>query len=70
MEKRRKTNTSTDVKRRYNEKAYDQLNISLPKGMRDAFRQAARMDGTTANALVTGWAKEYLEGKRVSGNGQ
>ena len=34
---KRKTHTSTDVKRRYNEKVYDRISLSVPKEMAAAF---------------------------------
>jgi len=33
--------TSTDSKRRYNEKVYDRVSLSIPKGGKDVIRQAA-----------------------------
>ena len=38
-ETRRKTHTSTEVKRRYNAKVYTQISASVPKEMAAAFKE-------------------------------
>lgn len=38
IEKKRKTTTSTEVKRRYNEKVYSKVQAELPKEIVSAFR--------------------------------
>lgn len=38
MSDQRKTKTSTEVKRRYNQKVYDVLSFSVPKEMAQAFK--------------------------------
>ena len=40
---KRKTHTSTDVKRRYNEKVYDRISLSVPKEM--AFKAKCAAEG-------------------------
>ena len=40
-EKKRKTHTSTAVKRRYNQKAYDIIQFSVPKGEREKIKVIA-----------------------------
>ena len=47
-----KTKTSTAVKRRYNEKAYDRLAITIPKGQKAAVEIHAKSKGITVNGLV------------------
>lgn len=44
--------TSPTVKDRYNRKAYDRLNIFIPKGQRDVIKAHAAAKGTTVNGLV------------------
>lgn len=38
-EKKRKTKTSTAVKRRYNEKTYDNIAVRVPKETAEAFKK-------------------------------
>ena len=47
-----KTKTSTEVKRRYNEKAYDRLAITIPKGQKVAVEAHAQSKGESVNGLV------------------
>ena len=42
---KRKTHTSTDVKRRYNEKVYDRISLSVPKEMAAAFKAKCAAEG-------------------------
>ena len=38
MEEKKKTFTSTEVKRRYNEKVYSQISFSAPKDLIEKYR--------------------------------
>ena len=49
-----KTKTSSAVKRRYNEKAYDRLAITIPKGRKADVEQFAQDKGQSVNGLVNG----------------
>lgn len=44
--------TSSAVKARYNKKAYDQLNITVPKGRRATIEATATQQGKSVNGLV------------------
>lgn len=44
--------TSTDVKRRWNEKHYDRMAILVPKGRHDTIRQFAKEHGISVNGLI------------------
>lgn len=44
--------TSTDSKRRYNEKAYARLSIVIPKAQRGALEAHVQRKGTSVNGLV------------------
>lgn len=56
-----KKKTSTDAKRRYNEKAYDRLSITVPKGDKDKIAAYAEKNGTTINRLVNDLLRETVE---------
>ena len=47
-----KTKTSSAVKQRYNEKAYDRLAITVPKGRKAAVEAHAQRKGESVNGLV------------------
>ena len=47
-----KTKTSSAVKQRYNEKAYDRLAVSIPKGLKQAVEAHAKRKGESVNGLV------------------
>ena len=49
---KRKTTTSTDVKRRYNEKAYDRVSLTLYKGGKDIFNEHAKKHGESLNSFI------------------
>ena len=47
-----KTTTSSAVKQRYNEKAYDRLAITVPKGQKKAIQAHAENKGLSINGLI------------------
>ena len=56
-----KTKTSSAVKQRYNEKAYDRLAITIPKGKKDAVAAFAERNGESINSLVNKLLMERME---------
>ena len=44
--------TSAVVKNRYNEKAYDRINLTVPKGQKDVIKAHADSKGESVNALI------------------
>lgn len=52
--------TSTAAKRRYNEKSYDRLAITVPKGAKEKIADYARKRGTTINGLVNDLLKTEI----------
>lgn len=53
-----KTKTSSAVKQKYNEKAYDRLAITIPKGRKEVVETCAAAEGTTVNGLVNALLRE------------
>ena len=47
-----KTRTSSAVKQRYNEKAYDRLAITIPKGHKATIQAAADKEGESVNGFT------------------
>ena len=55
-----KTKTSSAVKQRYNEKAYDRLAITIPKGKKVLVDEYARSCGESINGLVNSFLRDAL----------
>lgn len=61
MEKqKRKTHTSTEVKRRYNEKVYDRISFSAPKELVQQFRQKCENNGVSQASVLKEAMKNYI----------
>lgn len=60
--------TSNAVKSRYNAKAYDQLAVRIPKGMRDDFKSACDMNGDSMSAVIQEAIRAYLAKTSEKGN--
>jgi len=58
---KRKTYTSNEVKRRYNEKTYDRLQLVVPKGKKDEIRDFATARGKSLNGFVNEAIDEKIE---------
>lgn len=48
----KKTRTSSAVKQRYNEKAYDRLAVTIPKGHKATVQAAADAEGESINGYT------------------
>lgn len=57
---KRKTHTSTDVKRRYNEKVYTRISFSAPKEMAAAFKAKCQADGISQAQVLKAAITEFL----------
>lgn len=44
--------TSTASKRKYNEKAYDRIALTVPKGMKEHYKAVADTKGMSLNAYI------------------
>lgn len=44
--------TSTESKRKYNEKAYDRINLTVKKGTKQALQEAAKDKGKSINGYI------------------
>ena len=58
---KRKTHTSNEVKRRYNEKTYDRLQLVVPKGKKDEIKDFATSNGESLNGFVNRAIDETME---------
>lgn len=60
MEKR-KTSTSTAVKRRYNEKVYDVISIRVPKELAAAFKAKCLAGGVSQAQIIKKAIEDYVK---------
>lgn len=44
--------TSTASKQKYNEKAYDRINLTVKKGMKQSLQEAAKESGESINGYI------------------
>lgn len=59
-EEKRKTHTSTEVKRRYNEKTYTLISASVPKDMAAAFKAKCRAEGIPQAQVIKKAIEDFL----------
>jgi len=54
--------TSAAVKNRYNDKAYDRINLTVPKGSKDAIKaHAEKFDNGSVNGFIQRAIKETMQ---------
>ena len=53
--------TSNESKAKYNAKAYDRINIAVPKGRKDIIKARADAKGQSINAYIISAIDEKLE---------
>lgn len=58
--KKRKTRTSTEVKARYNKKAYESLFVNLPKDMAQRFKAKCKEDGISQAKVIKDAVEKFL----------
>lgn len=59
-EKKRKTTTSTAVKRRYNEKVYSQVTAQLPKELVSRFKEKCNAEGISQSQIIRKAIEDFL----------
>lgn len=50
----------TKANRKYNEKAYDRISVTVPKGKKEEITAAADRTGESVNGLINRLLEEYL----------
>lgn len=53
--------TSSQVKDRYNAKAYDEIKVRVPKGRKAEIEAAVQAEGVSVNGLINRLLQEYLQ---------
>ena len=61
MEEKKKTFTSTEVKRRYNEKVYSQISFSAPKDLVEEFREICRNIGISQASVIKKFIADFVD---------
>ena len=59
-EAKRKTHTSTEVKRRYNEKTYTLISASVPKETAAAFKAKCAAEGSPKAQIIKKAIEDFL----------
>lgn len=52
---------STTSKRKYNEKAYDRIALTVPKGKKDIIRDIAEKNGESINGFINNLINERIQ---------
>ena len=60
--KKRKTYTSTSVKRRYNDKTYDRIGYSEQKEIAEAFKAKCKEEGIPQAQILKKAVHDFLDG--------
>lgn len=61
MATNRKTKTSTEVKARYNKKAYDIVSVRVPKEMAEAFKSKCVAEDIPQAQIIKQAIEEFLQ---------
>lgn len=61
MEEKKKTFTSTEVKRRYNEKVYSQISFSAPKDLVEEFRKLRKEMEISQASVFKKFIADFVE---------
>lgn len=59
--------TSNEVKRRYNNKTYDQIQVLVPKGDKDIIKAHAEKCGESVNGFIKRAIKAAMDADNASG---
>ena len=57
----RKTTTSTEVKRRYNEKTYTRIYLQVPKDQGERFKEKCKRENTSQASVLKEAIEKFLE---------
>ena len=58
--------TSSAAKNKWNAKAYDRINLTIPKGEKEKIQAAAKQNGESVNALIN--RVVFAEVERIKNN--
>ena len=58
---KKKTKTAAESVTAYIKKAYDRIEVKVPKPDGERFKELCRKNGTNPNRLLNEWIREYLK---------
>lgn len=61
MEEKKRINTSTYAKRKYNEKVYSQISFSAPKSLVEDFRNTCKSLGISQAQVFKKFIRDFIE---------
>lgn len=61
MEQKRKTTTSSEVKRRYNNKVYSTIKAELPKELVAEFKELCKAKGVSQASVIKNSITEFIK---------
>ncbi len=61
QKKNKNSNARIAANNRYNEKAYDRINIAVPKGMKNQIKTAAEKSGESVNGYIKGAVNQRMQ---------
>ena len=62
-EEKRKTTTSSAVKRKYNNKMYSQIKVELPKELVAEFKDRCKSNGVSQASVIKAAIEQYINAK-------
>lgn len=62
--------TSNESKARYNEKAYDRINIAVPKGYKAVIQEIAEQHGLSVNAYINQLIEQAIKQESLDSIGK
>ena len=65
----RKTTTSTEVKRRYNDRVYSVVRAELPKDTVAAFKEKCKKTGVSQASVILEAIEAFLQNDHENGHG-
>lgn len=60
-EEKRKTKTSSAVKRKYNNKVYSAIRVELPKDLVAEFKERCKTNGVSQASVIRAAIEKYIE---------
>lgn len=68
MAERKNSEARIRANNKYNEKAYDRINIAVPKGRKEAIAAHAQQQGESVNGFINKAIEEKIERDRGNAN--
>ncbi len=70
MAERKNSEARIRANNKYNEKAYDRINIAVPKGRKEAIAAYAQQQGESVNSFINKAIEEKIQRDRGNNTGE